>query len=97
MNWHLRIPSALYRVAVKKSGGDAKVSEWVNRAIVAYVTGDTAEQALSRAGGHARAQSLTPERRLDIARRAGLASQQARIRQQAQRGQPMNPDRTPDS
>ena len=96
MNWHLRIPSALYRVAIKKTGGDAKLAEWVNRAILTYVTGDTAVQALSRMGGLARADALTPEQRSDIARRAGLACQQARARQQPQRSDPMKPNRPPD-
>ena len=95
MNWRIRLPGALYRLARDKAGSDAALADLVTRYLDAWVSGTTA-QAL---GGKARAESITPERRTEIARAGGLARQRktieadtelARLRQVLQQVQQMS-------
>lgn len=69
MKWHVRVPDALHRIGVEKAGGEAALQKLVVRWLSDYVNG-TSAQAL---GGKARAASLTPEERRELARRAGYA------------------------
>lgn len=70
MDWRLRLPSALYRVAVDKAGSDALLAERVRTWLTRYVETDGSQQ---REAAQARAAALTPERRTEIARLAAQA------------------------
>ena len=69
MDWRLRLPGALYRMAVDRAGSDADLARIVRDYLGRYVDGTTAQQA----GGRARAERLSPERRAEIARAAAQA------------------------
>lgn len=69
MIYRLRLPSALYRLAVARAGSPDALADLVRRYLTQYAAGDTAQQR----GGTARAARLSPEQRSAIARRAALA------------------------
>jgi len=69
MDWRLRLPGGLYRRAAEKAGGDTQLAQRVRIFLERY-TADQPQQAVAAA---ARAASLTPERRSEIARTAALA------------------------
>lgn len=66
MDWRIRLPGGLYRQAVDKAGGDAQLAQVVRLWLERY----TSAEPIGAAGGAARAASLTPERRREIARQA---------------------------
>ena len=68
MDWRLRLPSALYRLAVERAGSDAALADVVRGYLERYV-GPSQQANAARA----RAASLTPERRSEIARLAARA------------------------
>lgn len=73
MDWRLRVPSAVYRLAVNKAGSDRLLADLVRAWLDRYVAGVSPAAELGRKGGQARAEKLTPERRSEIARLAGKA------------------------
>jgi hypothetical protein len=77
MDWRLRLPSALYRLALARAGSDKDLAHLVVDYLERYVTGTTEAQQTGASGGHARAASLTPERRSEIATIASHARTRA--------------------
>lgn len=69
MDWRVRVPGAVYRLAVEKAGSDKALAEMVAGWIGQWASGQTAQQL----GGRARAARMTPEERSAAARRAGYA------------------------
>jgi hypothetical protein len=66
MDWRLRLPAALYRLAVDKAGSDKASAELVVGLIEAWVKGDTAQAK----AGRARAASMPTEERSALATQA---------------------------
>lgn len=73
MDWRLRVPSAVYRLAVSRAGSDRLLADLVRAWLERYVAGVSPAAELGRKGGQARAEKLSPERRSEIARVAGRA------------------------
>ena len=69
MDWRLRVPSAIYRLALARAGSDRALTELATRWLTRYAQGETQHQQAAIA----RARSLSPERRSEIARQAALA------------------------
>lgn len=69
MDWRLRLPGALYRLALDKAGSPAALAALVVGWLTRYVDGSEPHRRAARA----RADSLTPERRSAIARQAAMA------------------------
>ena len=59
MNWRLRLPSVVYRLALSKAGDDASLAALVVKFIEDYAHGTTFQAK----GGQARQASMTPEER----------------------------------
>ena len=73
MNWHLRLPGALYRQACDRAGSDTALADRVRSWLNAYVAGQSPPSLFAASGGHARAKALTPEARTAIAKTAARA------------------------
>jgi hypothetical protein len=71
MDWRLRIPSVLYRLARDRAGSDKELAERVRAWLERYASGDDQQRAAQ--GGHARAAKLSPDERRESARRAAAA------------------------
>ena len=69
MDWRLRVPSAIYRLAMARAGSDRALADLAVRWLTRYAQGETQHQQAAQA----RARSLSPERRSEIARQAALA------------------------
>lgn len=63
MNWRVRLPGALYRLALEKAGDDGALAELVTRWLDAYVRGQSEAQANGARGGKVAAERMTPEER----------------------------------
>ena len=73
MTFRLRIPSALYRLAIDHAGGEGPLSALLRAHLDRLISGQTEAQQAGARGGHARAQALSPERRREIASQASRA------------------------
>jgi len=71
------LSDALYALALPRAGNEDAIKAQARRLLETWATGQTA-QAL---GGKARSARLTPARRTEIARAAGIALQDAKRRQ----------------
>lgn len=79
MEFRLRIPGPLLRLAVEKAGGTpADLNRWIVGQLSDYVEGRNVFAENGRKGGLARMSELTPEERSALARKAGLAGGRGR-------------------
>lgn len=63
MDLRIRLPGAIARLARDKAGDEKALTALIVAYVTAYATGQTSQAA----GGRARADSLTPARRREIA------------------------------